>query len=283
MKIIIEKPLSLFDAVQVLSPDSSKTTIRSWIKEGRICVDNEVRTDQKDIVCTGQTVRLGMRKPKSDTLDILYEDKDIVIVNKPSGMLSVSTNFEKKSCVHGFLKERYKNKVYVIHRLDQETSGVIVFALNEKAYAFLKEELKMRLVSREYLAIVEGIIEKKGTWECNLTEDSSYRVHASLDPAHGVKAKTHYEIVGHGKDFSVLKVHLETGKKNQIRVQASFFGHPILGDAKYGSSRKFLHIALHAKKLSFVHPRTKKLVTFTVEPPPFMQKFFEHNHLSITD
>jgi len=285
MKIIVEKPMSLFEATQLLSPDSSKTTCRSWLKDNRVLVDDVVMTDGKELVFTGQTIRLGVRKPKSDTLDILFEDRDIVVVNKPAGLLSVSTNFEKSACVHGFLKERYseKNKVYVVHRLDQDTSGVILFALNEKAYEFLKEELKQRLITREYLAIVEGKLEKKGAWECYLEEDASYRVHASTNPAHGEKAKTYYDVLANGKDFSVLRLHLETGKKNQIRVQASYFGHPVLGDGKYGSKTKFPHIALHARMLRFVHPRTKKVRSFTAAFPPSIEQFLLRHHVEIDD
>jgi 23S rRNA-/tRNA-specific pseudouridylate synthase len=139
----------------------------------------------------------------------------------------------------------------------------MVFALEQKTFNTLKEELKERKVCRIYQGVVEGTLEGKGRWRCNLYEDAAYFVHATDDPTVGETAVTHYEALKHKKGFTLVRFQLETGKKNQIRVQAARAGHPLVGDKKYGAKKDtFDRLALHAAELQFQHPHTKKTLTF---------------------
>lgn len=265
MKLSITQSMTLLEALSILCPQSSKTTLRQFIREGRVLVDSALAKKGDIALQPGQEVVFEERKVKwTDDLKIVFEDPYLVVVDKPAGLLSVETNFEKSKTVHALLKERYRpKKVFVIHRLDQDTSGLMVFALQQEAFVKLKEDLKERHVRRIYQGIVEGRLEGKGTWSCNLYEDEAYFVHATDDPAIGEHAVTHYEALQQKRGMTLVRFQLETGKKNQIRVQAARAGHPIVGDSKYGSKKEtFKRLALHAAELQFQHPHTKKTLTF---------------------
>jgi 23S rRNA pseudouridine1911/1915/1917 synthase len=267
MKYTVLQEQNILDALALMSPEASKTTFRSWIKEERVSVDNEVVTTSKHVVTKGQVILLGARKKyASGGIKIIYEDRDIVVIEKPAGLLTVATAFEKEETVHGFLKNHYfPCKVHVVHRLDQDTSGVMLFALSIRAYEKLKEIFEKHDIERCYTAIVEGkMVEERGTWESQLVEDDNYVVH-STSPSNkeGRLAVTHYEVEQSYKRFSWLTLTLETGRKNQIRVQARDAGHPVVGDKKYGAQANPLNrLCLHAHLLAFEHPITKKKMRF---------------------
>lgn len=276
MKHTAKNSSTVFEVLEGYYKDASKTTLRSWIKEGRIFV-NEVKINRADHqVVEGQTVQL---KPKVYTiarnLHILYEDNDIVVVDKPPGMLSVATESETESSVHSHLKDHYHpRRVFPVHRLDQDTSGVLLFALNERSRDLLKVVFENHSIERAYVALVEGEVSPaSGTWECYLYEDKNYVVHATADPQKGRLATTHYTCEKVFKNCSWLNLRLESGRKNQIRVQCQLAGHPVIGDSKYGSKTNVLRrLALHAYLLSFTHPTTQKKMSFTVPAPG---KFYE--------
>jgi 23S rRNA pseudouridine1911/1915/1917 synthase len=269
-KINTEQPL--FEALSQLFPDSSKTTLRSWIKEGRVLVDDRpVRLSSK-LVTPGQEVTITPRKKfvTEAGMQILYEDRDLVVVDKPEGILSVSTDFEKGETVHSFLKRHYHpRKVFVIHRIDQDTSGLIMFAFTEKAYNALKAMLEKHEIEREYVAIIEGKPEEgAGTWKSYLYEDERFVVHTTTNPEKGRLAITHYTVENCKKAHSWVSLQLETGRKNQIRVHCTEAGHPIAGDKKYrAKTDPIRRLCLHAHRLIFKHPTTKKMIT-VVSPIP---------------
>lgn len=276
MKHTAKNNITLFETLQEFYPDASKTTLRSWIKEGRVFVDRVKATRADQSVQEGQTIEL---KPKVYTvarhLHILYEDHDIVVVDKPPGMLSVATESETENSVHSHLKDHYYPKrVFPVHRLDQDTSGVLLFALNERSRDKLKITFEKHDIERAYVALVEGEVKPaSGTWESYLYEDKNYFVHATNDPEKGRLAVTHYTCEKLFKNCSWLNLRLESGRKNQIRVQCQQAGHPIIGDRKYGAKTNVLRrLALHAYHLSFSHPITQKQMTFEVPAP---LKFFE--------
>jgi tRNA pseudouridine32 synthase/23S rRNA pseudouridine746 synthase/23S rRNA pseudouridine1911/1915/1917 synthase len=275
MKYIADKNIPLLEALALAAPDCSKTTLRSWMKLGRILVDGEVVKIGTTIVEPGQTVTLAAREWEEEKgLKIIYEDRDIVAVEKPPGLLSVSTSFEQGDTAHGILKRKYKpRRVAVVHRLDQDTSGVMVFALSEMALSKLKEIFKKHEIKRKYVAIVEGHLEEKeGTWQAYLVEGDNYTVHQTSDTTKGVLAITHYKVLGESKHHSWLDITLETGKKNQIRVHCQLAGAPVAGDKKYGAKGNPLkRLGLHAYFLSFVHPVSGKLVKFE---SPIPKSFF---------
>lgn len=271
MKYIVEDELPLLDALAKLSPESSKTTLRSWLKDGRVTVDGDVVKLGNTLVHKEQVIALGA-KPKiiGGSIRILYEDKHLVVIDKPEGLLSVAAAFEKGETAHAFLKQRYHpQRVHVVHRLDQDTSGVMVFALSETARDALKDIFERHAIQRVYTAIVEGMLTPdKGTWECYLYEDANYVVHATDDPGRGELAITHYLVKKQSKRNSWLELRLETGKKNQIRVHCQQAGHPIAGDKKYGAQTSPIkRMCLHANLLAFEHPVTGKEMSFESAVP----------------
>ncbi len=263
--------LPLMEALARLVPGSSKSAQRNWIKVGRVTINGKIIQRPDTSVAAGQTVRLAHKsKPLPQLLRILYEDRHLVVVNKPKGLLSVSTNFETEKTVHAILKEHYyPNRVYVVHRLDQDTSGVMLFALSQEGYDKLKEDFKTHALQRLYIAVVEGqLAPQKGSWTSYLWEDAHYRVHSSDDPKKGEKAVTHYEVKATNRQHSWVELTLETGKKNQIRIHCHGAGHPIVGDRKYGASvNPIKRLCLHAYILAFHHPVTRKWISFTSPPP----------------
>lgn len=261
MQIKSSKKITLLALLQEMAPDSSKTTLRSWVETGRIKIDGKAAKHANIDVEKGQEVVIGTKsKFLSDDLKIVYEDDDLVVIDKPAGLLSVATDMEKDKTVHALLRHRYHNRmVYPIHRLDQDTSGLLVFAYTIEARDHLKLQLSERTMHREYRALVHGH-PGKGTWRCNLEEDSRMRVHVSKK---GKEAVTHFETIKRKGPRALLKLRLESGRKHQIRVQAAHFGFPIVGDSKYGlpedKAKKF---KLRAVALELIHPKTNKLLRF---------------------
>lgn len=210
-------------------------------------------------------------------LDIIYEDKEILVLNKPTKMLTISdgkTNHTLYSMARDYVKKQHKsNKIFIVHRLDRDTSGVILFAKSEK----LKNDLQSswnELAKREYLAIVEGKMNlKSGVIREYLKEDKTHRVYATKGKG-GEYAETHYEVIHEFKNVSVLKVEIKTGKKNQIRVGFANLGHPILGDKKYGSKNNTLgRLGLHASKLEvLIHDKN---YTFLCKEPREFLKYLK--------
>lgn len=280
MKLIADSSMPLLAALEKISPKSSKTTLRSWIKEGRVSIDKLPVKLASIEVKAGQTVEVRRKQEHlQDNLRILYADRDFVVIDKPAGMLSVSTRFETKKTAHAYLKEKYHNqKVYVVHRLDQDTSGVMLFAFSEQAYAHFKKLFEAHDIEREYIAVVTGRVKaNRGRWQSYLYEDKNYVVHTTLDKKKGELAITDYTVLKRTPKWTILKLRLETGKKNQIRVHCSDAGHPVAGDNKYGSDSQFnplYRLGLHALRLTITHPVTEKPMTFESPPPEEFTRVF---------
>ncbi len=214
-------------------------------------------------------------------LAVLYEDKDILLVDKPAGLLTVATEHESLRTAHSILTEyirtgcgRCRKRLFVVHRLDRDTSGVLIFAKSEEA----KERLQARWkeTEKKYLAIVHGPVEKKtGTITSYLAEDKDYNVYATQDSTKGRLARTVYRVIREKKALSLLELTLLTGRKNQIRVHLADIGHPILGDVKYGrGDDRPARMALHARFISFRHPVSGKQLTFESEVPEVFTRLF---------
>lgn len=271
MQYVTQKTASLIEILLLHFPASSKNTLRSWLSDGRVSVNGRVCKKASLQVEEGQIVEIGDRKKILDGgILILYEDQDLVIIHKPSGLLSVATAFEKGETAHAILKKFYRAKhVHVVHRLDQYTSGVMVFALNEKCLEGLKSLFETHSIERAYTAIVEGEMKSmSGTWKSYQYEDEQYHVHETEDPKKGKLAITHFRCLAKTKHYSKLELRLETGRKNQIRVHCQSARHPIVGDKKYGAhSNPIKRLCLHAHLLGFQHPISKKKLTFEAHPP----------------
>lgn len=212
---------------------------------------------------------------------ILHEDQDLIVVNKAPGILTVAALWEKQNTVHNLLNQyirkgnpRSTKSVYVVHRLDQATSGTLVFAKSESVQQSLKNNWQANV--KTYYAIVHGHLDNKsGLIESYLQEDEDYVVHSTLDKEQGKLAKTEYEVIQEKQNLSLVKINLLTGKKNQIRVHFSDAGHPLLGDTKYGNPEsKSKELMLHSFSIELTHPFKKERVLFESPVPDYFKKLF---------
>ncbi len=268
MRMQLKSPndLLLLEVLQLLSPESSKNTLRSWIEKGRVTIDGKEAKKAHLLVQKGQQVAVGKKVNFiSQEIKIFYEDEHLIVIEKPAGLLSVMTDFDGTHNAHTVLKRRFHSqRVYPVHRLDRDTSGVMVFAYSTAAREGLKTQFMQHSIYREYAAVVQGQLEPlEGTWKSYLREDKNYYVKSGVK---GQLAITHYKVVKQNKQFSLLNLQLETGRKNQIRVHASEAGFPVLGDIKYGGPKRD-RLYLHAHQLAFDHPIKKKKLSFTSYVP----------------
>ena len=215
-------------------------------------------------------------KSVSKGLVVLYEDKDILVVDKPAGLLSVATERERSRTAHSLLTDyirkgcgRSQKRLFIVHRLDRDTSGTLIFAKSEEAMLRLKAGWKQTV--KKYLAVVHGKCEKSSdTITSYLAEDEEYNVYSTADSTQGRLSHTAYTVLRVTKGVSLLEVVLLTGRKNQIRVHLAGIGHPIVGDTKYGKEDESQpRMALHARSISFKHPFSGKQLTFESEVPVF--------------
>ncbi len=215
---------------------------------------------------------------QSKGLKILYEDHDIIVVDKVNGLLSMGTDKDKQNSAH-FLLNNYvkkgnpksKERIFIVHRLDRDTSGVLVFAKSEKAKFFLQENWSD--FKKKYFAVVLGILKiKGGIIESYLAENKMFRVYSTKNKSIGKYAKTGYKVIEEIEKYSLLEIELFTGRKNQIRVHFSEKGHPVAGDKIYGITDKTVkRLALHSFSLTIIHPYTKKEMTFTTGIPQYFK------------
>ena len=222
-------------------------------------------------------VTAGPRIPRE--LKIIYEDNDFIAVDKPVGLLSVESDKER-DCAYGlvasYLQSMDKSaRPFVLHRIDKETSGVLVFAKNPKIHSMLRLHWNERVKVREYIAVAEGKFEEKQAHlECFLKENKNNLMYVTNDPT-GQKAITEYRVLRESENYSLLAVEIFTGRKNQIRVQLGDIGHGIVGDDKYGFTKDPLgRLGLHASKLIFEHPITGEEITISAPAPSTFWKLF---------
>lgn len=263
------KDCLILDALSHYFPDSSKATLRSWLKQGRIVFEGNRVISAKTPLKSGVSFEVLARATFIENdIKIVYEDEDLVVIDKPEKFLSVALDHGNADNVHAVLKRRAKKAVYPVHRLDRDTSGILVFAYSSEARSGLKKLFAEHAIERVYMALVEGFLNpSRGKWESHLKEDASYFVRSSPE---GKKAITHFETIKTGRHSSLVRFTLETGRKNQIRVQAAQAGHPILGDRKYGNPHQLKkRLCLHAHVLGFKHPCTGKYLRFTSPLPTF--------------
>jgi len=206
-------------------------------------------------------------------MDIIYEDREILVINKPSGLLTIGTDREKEKTLYYeasmyVKKQSPKNKIFIVHRLDRDTSGVVMFAKSEIVKKTYQNSWDDLVKIREYMAIVEGNVKNdKGSVKNYLKETKTFFVYSS-EEKDGKLAITNYQKVKSNNQYSLLQVNLETGRKNQIRVHMNDLGHPIIGDKKYGAQKNPIRrLGLHASRLVVVNPKTKKEMEFIAKIP----------------
>jgi len=267
-------------------PDKSRNKVKSILKNRQVFVNGKAITQFNHLLEPGQIVTLGKNTPPPAAkqvfgMTIVHEDRDLIVVNKKAGLLTIATENEKRDTVYSILSNYVKeqnetNKIFIVHRLDRETSGLMIFAKNSEMQALLQESWKQTISERSYLAVVEGKMEKpEATYRSYLFESKVFKMHSSQIPEKGKEAITHYSTLKNNNQYSLLKVTLETGRKNQIRVHLQDLKHPIIGDKKYGSnSNPIGRLGLHAWILAFRHPLTGEMVRFETSVPGSFLKLF---------
>lgn len=260
-------------------PDAKRNDVKKWLKYGHLSVDGVVRTAFDSPVAPGSEVLLNVTRPipvfRHQRIELVYEDDDVLVINKGYGMLSVGTNSHKKEeNAYDIMREYVKtvdprNKLWVVHRLDRHTTGLMMFAKSERAHHVLRHNWNNMILERLYVALLEGDLEQdKGYVKSRLTENSQFVVYSTEVPGEGKLAVTHYDVMARGNGYTLAHFSLDTGRKNQIRVHAAEIGHPIAGDRKYGAQTSPIHrLALHAQTLRFAHPITKKDMNFESPVP----------------
>ena len=259
----------------------NRDNIKSCLRNKQVIVDGKIITQYNHPLSTGQQVEISMERiPKERQyrgISIIFEDSHLIVIDKHAGMLSMATEKGNEKTAYSMLSDHVKlqhpsNKIFIVHRLDRETSGLMVFAKNEKVQHLLQENWQTAVLERAYIAIIEGVMkEKKGVVTSYLRESKSLMMYSSPDPASGEKAITYYQTIKTNKDYSLIRINPETGRKNQIRVHMKDLGHSIVGDKKYGSRVNPVgRLCLHALVLAFIHPVTHEQMRFETGIP---QKF----------
>ena len=261
----------------------SRSAIKLLLTHKQVKVNNKVISLHNYQLTPGDIVAIYKTTKKQEYkqlrgLKIIYEDDSLIIINKENGLLAIATDREKRDTAYSIVSEYLKDsnpkaRIFVLHRLDRETSGLMMFAKSEEVQEMMQRNWDDAILTRSYVAVVEGTLSpEEGSIVSWLTEDKNYVMHSSFTDNGGQKAVTHYRTIKANDHFSLIELNLETGRKNQIRVHLQHVGHPIIGDKKYGSRASLIRrVALHANELVFVHPITKETLQFKLGIPEKMK------------
>lgn len=277
----VEESTTLLPFLLKTLSNKSRNSVKSILSRGQVSVEGHKITQHNHPLSPGQTVGIlsneaSIRLSELVGVTILYEDDDIIVINKFPGVLSMATNSSRGSDWDAYRQltdyvknDKRKNRIYIVHRLDRDTSGVMVYAKTEEAKEKLQSNWHDVVTERKYTAVVEGVVSKEeGTISSWLKENEALKVYSVSEHGGGKHAVTHYKKIAGNDEYTLLEVELETGRKNQIRVHLQDIGHPVIGDRKYGmKTNPIKRLGLHATTLSFVHPTTDELISFTVTPP----------------
>lgn len=222
------------------------------------------------------------KKYQPKGLSIIYEDRDILVVDKISGLLTIGTDRIKEKTAHFLLNnyvrkgvDKSKNRVYIVHRLDRDTSGVLVFAKSESAKSYLQGEWQK--FSKKYYAVILGSLEEKeGIISSYLVENKMHKMYSTKDTKKGKLAKTGYKVLKESSRYSFLEINLLTGRRNQIRVHFADKGCPVAGDNMYGTKDRYIkRLTLHAASITIQHPHTKEEMTFEAAVPVYFRSLIK--------
>jgi 23S rRNA pseudouridine1911/1915/1917 synthase len=274
--------MKLVDRLASMFPDSSGRTRKQWLERRRVRVNGTVVRRGDADVAPADRVELGppAAAPFPAPLRLVHADEDLVVIDKPPGLLTIATEQQRERTayrlVSAWIRETTRERpgrqpLYVVHRLDRETSGLVVFARTPAVKRQLQTQFEQRAVDRIYVAVVEGRVRvDRGTLRDRLEEDPSLRVRPARRAGAGREAITHYRVIERRRETTVIELRLETGRRGQIRAQLAALGHPIVGDARYGGQRDGARrVCLHATRLGFVHPRGQRVRYDSPVPPSF--------------
>lgn len=274
----VTEPAELMDFLMQKMSGISRNKVKSLLSNRVVLVDNTITTQYNFELKKGMKVQISRAKNnrefKNPMLKLVYEDAYILVVEKKEGLLSVATDHQKERTAQHILNEYVKrshrfNRVFVVHRLDRETSGLMMYAKDEKTQHTLRDNWQEIVTDRRYVSIVSGDMERDaGTIESWLTDHKLYVSSSPVDDGTGRYAVTHYKTIKRANGYSLVELDLETGRKNQIRVHMSEMGHPVIGDERYGSDCNPIgRLGLHAFKLCFYHPVTGEHMKFETPYP----------------
>ncbi|GHT05849.1 pseudouridine synthase [Bacteroidia bacterium] len=275
----VKEPVELMAFLGIHFNGKSHNALKSMLSHKQVCVNGKpvsqynhpLQPDDRVVVNTTKaTYELKHAKVK-----IVFEDEFLMVIEKSEGLLAVATDERKDevtafSILSGYLKKKDpRNRLFIVHRIDRETSGLMMFAKSKEIQLSLQDHWHENVTERVYIAVVEGIPSKEeDTITSYLRESKAFKIHSGYKEEMGKQAITHYRIIRKNEDYAMLKVELETGRKNQIRVHMQEIGHPIIGDKKYGAGPSPIgRIGLHARILAFVHPVTHEGMRFETPIP----------------
>lgn len=274
-----EKKPILIDVMTHWLKDQKRTSIKEMLRHGQVLVNGEPVSQPTREVNVGDVIKVNFTREFKvfyhRRVKLVYEDDHILVINKGYGLLSMASDREREETAYNIMREYLKwkdprNKLFIVHRLDRDTSGLMVMAKSVEAKEGLQHNWNNMVLERTYVAVVEGEPEQpEGMVRSYLLENSKHEVYSSQDPASGGQlAVTRYNTLRKGNGYTLLAVQLDTGRKNQIRVHMKDLGHPIAGDRRYGAKSSPIHrLALHAQTLRFIHPITRKDMNFTTPVP----------------
>lgn len=286
-ELIVRKPMLLMEFLMQEMHGISRNKVKAILSGHGVSVDRKLVTQYDFELTPGMVVRVSKHKRSTELnskfVKIVYEDKDIIVIEKNIGILSMAATTQT-FCVKTILDEYFKRRhfkctAHVVHRLDRDTSGLMIYAKNVEVQQILEENWQNIVTDRRYVAVLCGKMEKEGgTVTSWLKDNKAFITYSSLVDNGGKYAVTHYHTLKTNDDFSLVELKLETGRKNQIRVHMQDLGHPVAGDVKYGNGRNPIgRLALHAFRLNFYHPRTREFMNFeTPFPTPFVRLFQEN-------
>ena len=279
MKIVVKKDGELLEYLYE-NLDMPKKRIKQYLTHGAIYVNNNRVKQYNYHVVTGMNINIDTESKNKKTLpfEVLFEDDHIIVVNKPSGLLTIATAKEKERTLYHIVREYLVSKenhakVFIIHRLDKDTSGIVVLAKDEKTKNQLQENWNEYVSLREYVAVVHGHLKESGGRVIqNLMETKTNLVYVSRNNE-GKEAITNYKVIKENDNYSLVNVSIETGRKNQIRVAFQSLRHPIVGDKKYGDKKdRESRLYLHANRLKMYYPILKKDILFETANPQEFKK-----------
>ena len=283
---LVKEPMELMEFLAAKMPDASRTKLKSLLSKRVVYVDNVITTQFNFALKPGMRVQISKDKGRKEfsnrLMNIVYEDAYIIVIEKKEGLLSVATERQKERTAQSILTEYVQrsgkqHRIFVVHRLDRDTSGLMMFAKDEKTQRVLRDNWHNIVTDRRYVAVATGEIEKNyDTVVSWLTDKTIYVSNSQYDDG-GSKSITHYRTIKRANGYSLIELDLETGRKNQIRVHMQSLGHPLIGDGRYGGDiapNPIGRLALHAFKLCFYHPVTNELMQFETPYPSVFKKLF---------
>ncbi len=274
----VKKEQELMAFLTEAFPQNSRTSLKGFLQNHKIQVNDKTITLFNHLLKIGDRVNIVkptlQKKVYLPGVKILFEDEHLIVIDKEAGLLSIAGNNKEEETAYRHLsnyvkEENEKERIFIIHRLDKDTSGVMMYGKSQEIQESFQRNWKELVSDRTYIVVVEGAVEnEEGDITSYLTENKTYMMFSSFTDNGGQKATLHYRKLKGNREFTMLEVSLETGRKNQIRVQMQAIGHPVAGDKKYGAKTNYIkRLALHAKTLNFTHPVTQKPMRFELHIP----------------